>query len=134
MLLLKYLLIIHKIRLKRHVLNHPYGPKVLESSYLPGWPITQTDAVPLPSIWTLHGTVCLLKDHKANNAVPMPVRHSPDKLFRRSVTSSTHQGSTVGESFNNTMAVHQPGVHDKYPKVQPEHSVRYGMWFKRTTS
>ena len=95
----------------------------MESSYLPGWPITPTDAVPLPSIWTLHRTVCLLKDHKANNVVPISVRHSPDNLFRRSVTGSAHQGSTVGESFNDTMAVHQLGVPDKYPKVHHNHNL-----------
>ena len=105
-----------KIRLKRRVLNHPYGQRVLESSYLPGWPITQTDAVPLSSIQALHRTIRLLKRHKTNNSVSTPVRHSPDNLFRRFVTGSSHQGAIIDEPYS-TMAIHQPGVPDKYPKV-----------------
>ena len=116
-----------KIRPKRCVLNHPYGQRVLESSCLPGWSITQTDAVPLPSVQALHCTIHLLKDHKANNSVSTPVRHSPDNLFRQLVTGSSHQGAIVGESFNRSMAIHQPGVPEKYPKVHHNPNLSSGV-------
>ena len=62
-----------KIRSKRRIFNHPYGQRVLESSCIPGWPITQTDAVPLPSVRALDRTIRLLENHKANNSVSTPV-------------------------------------------------------------
>ena len=57
----------------------------------------------------------------------MPVRHSPDNLFRRFVTGSSHQGAIVGESVNSSMAIHQPGVPDKYPKVHHNPNLSSGV-------
>ena len=87
-----------KIRSKRRILNHPYVQRVLESSCIPGWPITQTDVVPLPSIQALHRTIRLLENHKANNSVSTPVRHSPDNLFRRLLAAPTKEQLLVNLS------------------------------------
>ena len=106
-----------KIRPKRRVLDHPYRPRVLESSYFSGWPPTSTDAVPVSPIRALHRSICLFKGNKTNNSIPTPVRNPPDNLFRRSVTGSTIQGTIVGGSFNCNMAFQQFGVPGKYREV-----------------
>ena len=68
-----------KIRPKRRILDHPYCPRVLESSYFSSWPSTSTDAVPVSPIRALHRSICLFKGHKANNPIPTPVRNPSDK-------------------------------------------------------
>ena len=106
-----------KIRPKRRIVNHPYCPRVLESSYFSSWPSTSTDAVSLSPIRALHRSICLFKGHKVNNSISMPVRNPSDNLFRQSATGSAIQGTTVGGSFNCNMAFQQFGVPDKYPEV-----------------
>ena len=107
-----------KTRPKRRILDHPYCPRVLESSYFSTWPSTSTDAVTVSPIWALHRSICLFKGHKANNPTPTPVRNPSDNLIRRSATGSTIQGAIAGEFFNCNMAFQQFGVPDKYPKVR----------------
>jgi len=104
-----------KARLKRCILNHSCGSRILQPPNLPSGPTTtQVDAVPVPPIQALHHSICLLKSHKACNPVSTPVRHTPYHLSGQLITGCS---STIGRSIKNHIPAHSFGVPNKHLEV-----------------
>ena len=99
-------------RSQRCLSDHPSGPETSLSVVVQGTHRAE-DAIQLPTLWTLHRTLCVYKGHKANSAVSETARSPLNNVSGRLAPGSSKPVTITNKPFHNTVDVHRFGICDQ---------------------